>query len=57
MLIEYTYGSKGDKLTKPANSEYHNNENDDYFINKFCCVMFGVLIGVVITTIIFTILV
>jgi tetrahydromethanopterin S-methyltransferase subunit B len=57
MLIEYTYGSKGDNPTKPANSEYHNNENDDYFINKFCGVMFGVLIGVIITTIIFTILV
>ena len=56
MLIEYTYGSKGDKLTKPANSEYHNNENDDYFIN-ICYVMLGVLIGVIITTIIFTILV
>ena len=58
MLIEDTYGSKNDKPIKPTNLGCHSyGDDDDYFINKFCCVMFGVLIGVIITTIIFTILV
>lgn len=56
MLIEDTYGSKNDKPIKPTNLGYHSYEDDDdddCFISKFCWVMFGVLI----TTIIFTILV
>ena len=60
MLIEDTYGSKNDKPMKPTNLGYHSYEDDDdddCFISKFCWVMFAVLIGVIITIIIFTILV
>ena len=59
MLIEDTYGSKNDKPIKPTNLGYHSYEDDDdddCFIN-ICYAMLGVLIGVIITTIIFTILV
>lgn len=58
MLIEDTYGSKNDKPIKPTNLGCHSYEDDnDCSINKFCYTMLGVSIGVIITTIIFTILV
>ena len=57
MLIEDTYGSKNDKPIKPTNLGYHSYEDDDdCFINKFGYVVLGIVIGVVITTIMFGIL-
>ena len=57
MLIEDTYSSKNDKPIKPTNLGHHSYEDDDCFINKFCYFMFGVLMGSIITTIMFNILV
>ena len=57
MLIEDTYGSKNDKPIKPTNLGHHSYEDDDdCFINKFGYVVLGIVIGVVITTIMFNIL-
>ena len=56
MLIEDTYGSKNDKPIKPTNLGYHSYEDDESFINKFGYVVLGIVIGVVITTIMFGIL-
>ena len=56
MLIEDTYGSKNDKPIKPTNLGYHSYEDDDCFISKFGYVVLGIVIGVVITTIMFGIL-
>ena len=57
ILVEDTYGSKNDKPIKPTNLGCHSYEDDDDCFINTCHAMLGVLIGVIITTIIFTILV
>ena len=66
MLIEDTYGSENDKIRKPTEPIHFKDCKTDYinydfdldesFINKFGYVVLGIVIGVVITTIMFGIL-